>query len=91
VVCETVIEFYFIFLYVAGRDFIHIREVLQMTSGERKCWNITILDNSISEGQQIRSVGVERFYIYLQRLPTSVISASARVYIRDNDRGMCSS
>ena len=62
-----------------------------MTSGERKCWNITILDDSISEGQQIHSVGVELFYIYLQPLPASFRSASARVYIRDNDRGMCSS
>lgn len=80
-----------IFLYVAGRDFIHIREVLQMTSGERKCWNITILEDSISEGQQTHFVGVELFYIYLRPLRASVRSASARVYIRDNDRGMCSS
>ena len=62
-----------------------------MTSGERRCWNITILEDSISEGQQTHFVGVELFHIYLQPLHASVRSASARVYIRDNDRGMCSS
>jgi len=70
----------------AGRDFIHVREVLQMTSGERRCWNITILEDSISEGQQTQFVGVEQFAIYLRPLRASVRSASARVYIRDNDR-----
>jgi len=75
----------------AGRDFIHVREVLQMTSGERKCWNITILDDSISESQLTHYVGVKQFYIYLRPLRASVGSASAWVYIRDIDRGMCSS
>jgi len=70
----------------AGRDFIHVREVLQMTSGERRCWNITILEDSISEGQQTYFVGVEQFYISLRPLRASVGSTSARVYIRDNDR-----
>jgi len=62
-----------------------------MTSGERRCWNITILEDSISEGQQTQFVGVEQFAIYLRPLRASVRSASASVYIRDNDRGMCSS
>ena len=81
----------YIFLYVVGRHFIDIREVLRMTSGERKCWNITILDDSISEGQRTHYVGVKQFYITLRPLHASVGSASAWVYIRDNDRGICSS
>jgi len=59
-----------------------------MTSGERKCWNISILEESISEGQRTHYVGVKEFYIYLRPLHASVGSASAIVYIRDNDRGM---
>lgn len=51
-----------------------------MISGERKCWYITILDDSISESD------VEVFYVYLYRFGSSQISA--RVYITDNDKGM---
>ena len=80
-----------LFFYVVGRDFNGTSEVLQMTSGERKCWNITILDDSISEGQRTHYVGVKQFYITLRPLHASVGSASAWVYIRDNDRGICSS
>ena len=77
------------FFCVVGRDFNGTTEVLQMTSGERRCWNITILDDSISEGQQTDYLGQEEeyFYIYLR---SSVRSSSARVYIRDNDQGIYS-
>jgi len=54
-----------------------------MISGERKCWHIVILDDSISESD------VEVFYVYLFRFGSGQMSA--RVYITDNDKGMCSS
>ena len=68
-------------LYAAGRDFIYKYERLEMTSGERKCWNVTILDDSIDE------MDVEQFYIYLY-LYAPFARISARVHITDNDRGM---
>ena len=69
-------------LYVAGRDYVHIVEFLEMTSGERKCWNVTILDDSINE------INVEQFYPNLWPLYASVGYASAGVHITDNDQGM---
>lgn len=51
-----------------------------MISGERKCWHIVILDDSISESD------VEMFIVYLFRFGSGQMSA--RVYIRDNDKGM---
>ena len=53
-----------------------------MTSGERKCWNITILDDSISEQPH---AGVKAFGISLYRY--SFGTAYATVYIADNDGG----
>ena len=80
-----------LFFYVEGRDFIGINEVLQMTSGEKKCWNITILDDSISEVRSYVGPGVEMFQISLQAIRSSVGSAYIFVYITDNDRGKYSS
>ena len=54
-----------------------------MTSGERKCWNVTILDDSIDE------INVEWFYLFLSPWYASVGGAAARVHITDNDRGTC--
>ena len=53
-----------------------------MTSGERKCWNITILDDTIGDAN------VERFSVHLSPYYGSVAHASAGVYITDNDKGM---
>ena len=50
-----------------------------MTSGERKCWNVTILDDSIDEG-------VESFQVSLHA--ASFRSAYAPVFIADNDGGI---
>ena len=82
-----------LFFDVEGRDLIGIDEVLQMTSGEKKCWNITILDDSISEVRQRSYVGpdVEIFEVHLQPIRASVESAYVIVYITDNDRGKYSS
>jgi len=67
-------------------------EAFQITSGERKCWNITILDDSISEVQLTHYVGVEMFRVYFRKLHPSIFEGpSARVYITDDDGGMCSS
>ena len=55
--------------------------MLEMTSGERKCWNITILDDSIDE------MDVEQFSLNLYA-PLIFARISARVYITDNDGGM---
>ena len=71
--------FYLLNNIIAGHDFIDVREVLQMTSGEKKCWNITILDDSISEND------VEVFFVALQ--PTQYFSGRSVVYITDNDGG----
>ena len=78
-------------LYAAGRDFIYKHERLKMTSGERKCWNVTILDDSIDEME-------EQFYLHLDPLYSSFVKRSATlyyfvkrsatVYITDNDGGM---
>ena len=69
-------------LYAAGRDFKFKYERLEMTSGERKCWNITILDDSIDE------MDMEQFFLYLFPRNASVAATSARVHITDNDGGM---
>ena len=71
-------------LYVAGRDYVHFDELLEMTSGERKCWNVTILDDSINE------IDVKWFSPILFRQYSSVIRhhVSTRVHITDNDQGM---
>jgi len=81
-----------LFFRVVGRDFNGTSEVVQMTSGERKCWNITILDDSISEGQQANYLGqaMEYFYIHLRPIRSSIGSSYVRVYITDNDQGMYS-
>lgn len=78
-----------LFFYVVGRDFNGTSEVLQMTSGERNCWNITIVDDSISEARQTNYVGpdLELFYISLQPIRSSFGGAYAVVYITDNDGG----
>ena len=68
---------------MAGRDYAGINEILEMTSGERKCWNVTILDDSM-----IDEIDVERFYLYLYPQYASLSGASARVHITDNDGGM---
>lgn len=80
-----------LFFYIDGRDFNGTSEVLQMTSGERKCWNITILDDSVSEARQTNYIGpdeAEWFYIYLQPIRASFGSTYATVHITDDDRGM---
>ena len=69
-------------LSIARKVFIDKNEVLQMTSGERKCWNITILDDTIGDAD------VERFSVHLSPYYGSVAHASAGVYITDNDKGM---
>lgn len=70
----------FYLLYVAGRDFVGRNEVVQMASGERKCWKITILDDS-------NTIDVEMFYVYLQPIYASFGRTYARVLITDTDRG----
>jgi len=76
----VVVSVLFYLLYVAGRDFVGRDEVVQMTSGERKCWNITILDDSVT-------IDVEWFYVYLQPIYASFTGTNARVLITDTDRG----
>ena len=81
-----------LFFYVVGRDFNGRNEVLQMTSGERKCWNVTILDDSISEARR-RYYGrpdEEWFHISLWPIRASFRSTDTTVYIIDNDRGIYS-
>jgi len=82
---------FLLFFCVVGRDFIGINEVLQMTSGERKCWNITILDDFIIESSYA-GPGVEWFYLFLWTNRASgsirIRSTYATVHIIDNDRGM---
>ena len=59
-----------------------------MTSGDRKFWNILILDDSISESQQTVYVGVKQFSVYLQPIGhPSIRRTSATVHITDNDIG----
>lgn len=81
-----------LFFYVVGPDFNGTSEVLQMTSGERNCWNITIVDDFISEARQTNYLGpdVEWFYISLRPIRASFRGTHATVYITDNDRGMYS-
>ena len=66
--------------YAEDRDFIGINEAFTISPGERRCFDITIVDDSVVEY-------TEGFSVMLSNAVAKTTSGVINVYIVDNDYG----